>query len=191
MKTSHGRGFLPLRVSSVPLVGGQPSLGSANFGQVKHQKTVYESELLGDLSVTVMFRTALFPHCRSRCRNTTPAPPLLFEKLSESFLSSLATLTFELPSLAACEKSLGQQALAVVASDPSISNQEILESKDVMNSSGTVVLGTPPAKPLRSLRSGSLASKGQRGLARRQRSTSLRSGASAQKEPRALAKRRR
>ncbi len=51
------------------------------------------------LSVTIMCRTALFPHNQARLRNTTPSPPCVFYALAESFRSSFAALPFRLPTL--------------------------------------------------------------------------------------------
>ena len=64
---------------------------------------------LGPCSVTIMFRTALFPHTRSRLRNATPHPPLFFKTLSASFRASLASTTWVLPSLSECEACLSPE----------------------------------------------------------------------------------
>ena len=53
-------------------------------------------------SVAVMFRTALFPKCRSRLRDTTPSPPELLQTLAEVFRRALADLPWRMPSLAEC-----------------------------------------------------------------------------------------
>lgn len=65
------------------------------------------------LSVTVMLRTSLFPHCRSRLRNTTPAPVAMFAKLAESIRCSFAQLTFCLPTLQQCERAHAAAAVSV------------------------------------------------------------------------------
>jgi hypothetical protein len=69
--------------------------------QVAHQQAGPE-ELVDGMSVTVMMRTALFPHCRSRLRNTTPSPPILFQTLAASFRESLAVGSWVLPAIGDC-----------------------------------------------------------------------------------------
>ena len=54
---------------------------------------------LGPCSVTVMIRTGLFPHCRSRLRDTTPAPKELFLLLAENFRKGLLSEDWRLPTL--------------------------------------------------------------------------------------------
>ena len=58
---------------------------------------------LGACSVAVMLRTSLFPKCRSRLRNTTPAPLPLFLGWSKVFRETFAGTPFILPTLAECE----------------------------------------------------------------------------------------
>jgi hypothetical protein len=67
-----------------------------------HHVTAEAGELrdfgsLGDCSVTVMMRTALFPFSRSRLRNTTPSPADVFQSLVLSFREALASERFVLP----------------------------------------------------------------------------------------------
>ena len=89
--------------------------GSVYFGQitgaehrVEHQLPYAAHELLhipniGDAAVTVMARTALFPHCRSRQRNTTPSPPKVFFALAQAFRLAASSHSYRLPTLAECE----------------------------------------------------------------------------------------
>jgi hypothetical protein len=78
--------------------------------QVSHQPAAAGELLslakLGDCSVTVMVRTALFPHCRSRTRNTTPSPKVLFRDLAAVLRAAVASGPWTLPSLAMCEEAL-------------------------------------------------------------------------------------
>ena len=53
----------------------------------------------GALSISVMFRARVHPHCRSRLRDTTPAPWPVFEKIVQAFRGTLARSTLRLPSL--------------------------------------------------------------------------------------------
>jgi len=72
--------------------------------------TVPKKQGLGhDLSVTVMCRTCLFPHNRSRLRNVTPSPQEFFFALAESFRGSFAAHELRCPSL---QDVLHQVALA-------------------------------------------------------------------------------
>ena len=57
---------------------------------------------LGPASVTVMFRTGLFPYYRSRMRSRIPDTPALFAALASSFVQGLVTEEFRLPTLAEC-----------------------------------------------------------------------------------------
>ena len=82
--------------------------------QVLHQPAP-DDELLdipgvGKCSVTVMFRTGLFPHCRSRLRNTTPSPVKVFRKLAESFRVSVASGLWRLPTLTECHAAFAELA---------------------------------------------------------------------------------
>jgi hypothetical protein len=78
--------------------------------QVLHQHADDDELLLvpgeGKCSVTVMLRTGLFPHCRSRLRNTTPSPVKLFRSWAESFRISVASGLWRLPTLAECQTAL-------------------------------------------------------------------------------------
>ena len=79
-----------------------------SFAAQVHHQQAYDGESLmvpgvGACSVTVLLRTALFPHFRARNRKTTPNPPDLFHTLAESFRQSLAKGSWVLPSLADCE----------------------------------------------------------------------------------------
>jgi hypothetical protein len=58
---------------------------------------------LGQLSATIMLRTTLFPHCRSRLKGTTPSPSIWYGRLAENFSASLSSWQWQLPSRAACE----------------------------------------------------------------------------------------
>ena len=59
---------------------------------------------LGPTSVTVMVRTGLFPNNNSRRMWGKGSHPLLFDVMQKSFLSSLHTETFSLPSLDECKE---------------------------------------------------------------------------------------
>lgn len=73
-----------------------------------HRAPVFASDsLMGGgehevYSVTVMFRTSLFPKNRARLRASTPNPRAFFECLAASFRESLAELPWRLPSLDEC-----------------------------------------------------------------------------------------
>ena len=56
-------------------------------------------EFAEGLSVTIMCRTALFPHNQARLRNVTPSPQAFFTTLAESVRASFAELPFRLPTL--------------------------------------------------------------------------------------------
>ena len=75
--------------------------------QVHHQLGLDGGALqidgFGPCSITVMMRTALFPACQSRLKNTTPAPPPFFEILAQTFREGLVAGVWQLPSLAECE----------------------------------------------------------------------------------------
>jgi hypothetical protein len=74
--------------------------------QVTHRPSMADQLLphfLGQMSVTIMLRTTLFPHDRSRLMGTTPAPQVWYHRLAASFSTSLATMQWQLPSLAECE----------------------------------------------------------------------------------------
>ncbi len=92
--------------------------GTVYFGQVTgaqhqvhHRVVSSQAELLqldgfGPCSVTVMLRTALFPHNHARLRNTTPSPVVVFHALARSFRESCARGNWRFPSLAECEAAL-------------------------------------------------------------------------------------
>ena len=74
--------------------------GAVYFGQLTgptHQvfhrggsdADLVDSSVLGPCAVTVMLRTGLFPHCRSRLRARTPHTMALFTSLAHSFMNSL------------------------------------------------------------------------------------------------------
>ena len=94
--------------SSILIVGVVSEFG--RFGReirkVHHQESsdgeLWDVPDLGPCSVTIMLRTGLFPFCRARTRNTTPAPVEFFRALSEAFRVSLAAQTWQLPSLDQC-----------------------------------------------------------------------------------------
>jgi hypothetical protein len=50
-------------------------------------------------SVTIMLRTALFPHNRARLGNSTPSPVPVFQALSTAFREVLASHRFVLPTM--------------------------------------------------------------------------------------------
>ena len=88
-------------------------LGTVYFGsltgpehQVFHQ-SCSEDELLifsayGPSSVSIMFRTALFPYVRSRTRKGMPYPPRLFSLIEYRARQLFAHSSFILPSLDEC-----------------------------------------------------------------------------------------
>ena len=57
---------------------------------------------VGQLSVTAMIRTSLFPYYKARLLNTTPNPPAFFFGLVDSFQRGLRQLVFTLPTLEDC-----------------------------------------------------------------------------------------
>ena len=74
--------------------------------QVIHTKAA-SSELLrvpgvGELSVSIMMRTSLFPYNRARQRDTTPNPREVFESLAETFRQGLEGQPWRLPTLKDC-----------------------------------------------------------------------------------------
>jgi hypothetical protein len=83
--------------------------------QVTHQPSqpweLMDVADLGLCSCTIMCRTALFPHCRSRGRNTTPSPPAVFLALARAFAISFRNHQFSLPSLEACEQLAAELSL--------------------------------------------------------------------------------
>lgn len=92
---------------------------------VTHRPSVPDQLLphrLGQLSVTIMLRTTLFPHTRSRVKGTTPAPTVWYHRLAENLSTSLATLPWQLPSRAACE--------AAYAANPAPRHDVAMEPKE-------------------------------------------------------------
>lgn len=82
-----------------------------------HHRAPDAAELLdGNLSVTVMLRTSLFPYNRARLRNTTPSPRPFFELLAETFRAYSVEMPWRLPTLAECVQS---EALAHAGTPPS------------------------------------------------------------------------
>ncbi len=86
--------------------------------QVQHGAASAEEVLshahLGSLSISVMFRTSLFPGNRSRLRNTTPSPRALFDTLAGVYNDFLLHQPLSLPTKAACV----QEATRLPATDP-------------------------------------------------------------------------
>ena len=62
----------------------------------------YLQAAAGDLSVTCMMRTSLFPGSWSRLKNTTPSPIPMFEALAAAFTRYLQTEELHLPSMGDC-----------------------------------------------------------------------------------------
>lgn len=56
----------------------------------------------GGGTVTVMFRTSLFPKGRARLRDTTAHPQEFFRCIAEAFRVSMAELQWRMPSLDEC-----------------------------------------------------------------------------------------
>ena len=82
-------------------------ISGARKPKVHHQATrsgdsLWEPDNTAFYSVAIMFRTALFPKCRARLRDTTPSPPELLQCLAEVFRRALADLPWRMPSLAEC-----------------------------------------------------------------------------------------
>jgi len=71
-------------------------------------------------SVTVMFRTSLFPKARARLSNTTANPQEFFKCIAEAFRASLAELQWRMPTLDEC--------LAVQEATPGAEPGEIEQS---------------------------------------------------------------
>ena len=117
--TLYGRrGLVCRQGSDLPDVFVSNVPGTVYLGQLtgpRHQVT-HEATLPGELlevpglgscGVSVMLRTALFPHNRARLRNTTPSPLPVFEALARCFRDGLAARPLRLPSLAECKAQLG------------------------------------------------------------------------------------
>jgi hypothetical protein len=103
------------QTDDLPDIVLQSGPGTVYLGQLtgcEHQVTHELSEPwellevtdLGLCSCTIMCRTALFPHCRARGRNTTPNPQEVFFALARAFASSLRNHQFRLPSFEACKQ---------------------------------------------------------------------------------------
>ena len=82
----------------------RPRAAASIRDEVHHRPTdeadLLEAPGLGRVSVTVMARTALFPHARSRTRGCTPAPQMFFRLLADAFRRAAAAGHWVLPSLA-------------------------------------------------------------------------------------------
>ena len=103
------------RVCLAKQVDGAPDIllrnvpGTVYMGQLtgpEHQVTHQEAPRheyfhmpAGALSVSVMFRSALFPHCRSRLRGATPSPWPVFERIVQAFRETMSRQALLLPSL--------------------------------------------------------------------------------------------
>ena len=87
----------------VPNVPGTVYLGGLTgpWHEVTHTPCSSDG-LLGDLSVSVMLRTTLFPHNKARVRGTTPCPVKFFAALAASFAESLSESHWQLPPLPLC-----------------------------------------------------------------------------------------
>lgn len=77
------------------------------LAQVHHQTTISGDSLaIADdaqvYSVTVMFRTSLFPKGRARLRSNTAHPQEFFRCIAEAFRQSLAQLQWRMPTLDDC-----------------------------------------------------------------------------------------
>ena len=64
----------------------------------------------GACSVTVMCRTALFPHSRARQKNTTPSPHQAFQAMVAAFNKALLEQHWRLPTLCQCLESYEDEA---------------------------------------------------------------------------------
>jgi hypothetical protein len=100
--------------------------GTVYFGQLtgpRHQvihchaadHELVDATTMGLTSVSVMFRTGLFPYFRSRLRDILPVTPALFRALASSFLQVLGKHEFKMPPLMDCVQAL---ALLEVTSIP-------------------------------------------------------------------------
>jgi len=76
---------------------------------------------LGDCSITIMVRTSLFPHCRSRLRDTTPVPRNLFKMLADEFRKAIADGKWELPTLPEVVAASGTAAASTPQSTAAVS----------------------------------------------------------------------
>ena len=99
--TCQRPGYVPLDVHNHP---GTVYMGvlTGPRHQVKHQHSEADDLLDGKYSVSVMLRTTLFPHDRSRGKETTPAPTDLYYELAGLFTRMLVERPFRLPSLLEC-----------------------------------------------------------------------------------------
>ena len=100
-RAKQGLGVPEVSIRNVP---GTVYMGqlSGPEHQVTHQEAPsheYFHMPAGALSVSVMFRSALFPHCRSRLRGTTPSPWPVFERIVQAFRETMSREALLLPSL--------------------------------------------------------------------------------------------
>ena len=73
--------------------------------QVLHTAALGPEELLDGHGVVLILRTALFPHDRSRGKQSIPQPEGVFRALASSFLASLQKEKFVLPTIEQCIES--------------------------------------------------------------------------------------
>ena len=97
---------------------------------------------LGACSVTFMVRTALFPECRSRNRNSTPVPRELFALLADTFRNHIATAEWTLPTLAECMSEIGPVTVSPAASVVAGSSPKAAAAKPVR----AITMHRPPLK---------------------------------------------
>lgn len=102
-----------------------------------HAQVHHQTPLCGDAlstaddpavySVTVMFRTSLFPKARARLSNTTASPQEFFKCIAEAFRVSLAELQWRMPTLDEC---LAVQE-ATPGAEPGEIEQSLADSQEV------------------------------------------------------------
>jgi hypothetical protein len=114
-------------------------------------------QLLGDMSLSHMLRTTLFPHDRSRVKGTTPAPQGWFHRL-HSIFSQFLDRPWRLPTLSECESvdaALGKEiAMPPVPWEPTGRRSKAKpkakpQAKSKANPAEANAKATPPLKKLK------------------------------------------
>ena len=93
---SHSWGLVPGSVYFGTLTGPEH--------EVTHSLPKSAQETLDGHSISINLRCCLFPHSRSRSKNTTPSPQVMFRGMVTSFKDALCSEQWRLPSLAECDK---------------------------------------------------------------------------------------
>jgi len=94
--------------------------------QVFHEPCPEDQLWQGKYSVTVMLRTTLFPHCRSRVRGTTPHPPLFFFGMADVVAKTFGDLRWALPSLSESQQHFGAAGAVTSGAGSACSRSSVL-----------------------------------------------------------------